>query len=244
MNLENSIKDVITQKLEDGTIEKLIGEELEKGIRSSLESLFRSYGDAGKVIEKKIESVIVPYLESYDYSKYITKIDCVLAEILQNTTLDNRKILENFKDLMEYKEIEEIKVSEIFSHWMEYVADEVSTFDLDVEFDDNPRYEAIEVTLEVEYEEDRDWSTFKNAKIVFECEHDKEMNVEIRIKKFKEYDWELSHVPTHDIRSLRRIDKFSLFLMNLAQSGAKIIIDVEHDDDYVVPEEEPEASFS
>lgn len=244
MNLENSIKDVITQKLEDGTVEKLIGEELEKGIRSSLESLFRSYGDAGKVIEKKIESVIVPYLESYDYSKYITKLDDVLVEILQNTTLDNRKILSNFKDLMEHKEIEEIKVSEIFNKWMEYVADEIDTSDLEVEIEDDVSYESVEVTLEVEYEEDRDWSSFKHAKIVFQCEHDEEMNAEIRINKFEEYNWELTQVPTHDIRSLRRIDKFSLFLMNLAQSGAEIIIDVENDDDCVRPEAEPEASFS
>lgn len=30
MNLENSIKDVITKKLEDGTVEKLVSEQLEK----------------------------------------------------------------------------------------------------------------------------------------------------------------------------------------------------------------------
>lgn len=244
MNLENSIKDVITQKLQDGTVEKLIGEELEKGIRGSLESLFRSYGGAGKIIEEKVKSVIVPYLESYDYSKYITKLDDVLVEILQNTTLDNRKILENFKGLIEYKDIEQIKVSEIFNKWMDYVADEVDTTDLEVDFEDDVSYECVGVTLEVEYEEDRDWSSMKHAKIIFECEKDEEMNVEIRINKFMEYDWELSQVPTHDISSLRRIDKFSLFLMNLAQSGAKIIIDVENDDDYVRPEEEPEASFS
>lgn len=30
MNLENSIKDVIAKKLEDGTVERVIAEELEK----------------------------------------------------------------------------------------------------------------------------------------------------------------------------------------------------------------------
>ena len=30
MNLENSIKDVITKKLEDGTVEKIVAEQLEK----------------------------------------------------------------------------------------------------------------------------------------------------------------------------------------------------------------------
>ncbi|SUA70143.1 hypothetical protein [Paenibacillus polymyxa] len=75
MTLENSIKDVISKKLEDGTVEKLIEQQLEKGVVNALENLFRSYGDVTKIIEEKVKSVMVPYLESYDYSKYIIKLD-------------------------------------------------------------------------------------------------------------------------------------------------------------------------
>lgn len=100
MNLENSIKDVIATKLEDGTVERLIAEELEKGIRGSIKELFGYRGDANKVIESKIKSVMVPYLESYDYSDYVLKLDTVLVEILENTTLDNKKMLENFLSLI------------------------------------------------------------------------------------------------------------------------------------------------
>lgn len=114
MNLENSIKGVITQKLEDGIVERLVGEQLEKGISEALNSLFRSWGDGSKVIEEKLKEVIVPYLENYDYSEYVLKLDAALVEILQNTTLDNRKMLENFKDLMITEERKTIKVSEIF----------------------------------------------------------------------------------------------------------------------------------
>lgn len=45
MTMEQSIKDAITNKLEDGTVEKLIGEQLEKGVTNALDNLFRSYGD-------------------------------------------------------------------------------------------------------------------------------------------------------------------------------------------------------
>lgn len=244
MNLENSIKDVITQKLEDGTVEKLISEEFEKGIKSSLESLFRSYGSLGKIIEKQIESVIVPYLESYDYSRYVTKLDVVLTEVLKNTTLDNNKILENFKHLAAYEDVKEIKISELFSKWMDYVASNVNTDGLEVEFDDGVRYEWFGVTLEVEYEQERDWSIYKYATVVLECGHDEEMNVEIRLKQFKNYGWEIVSDTIYTLNSLRSIDEFSILLMNLAQSGAKVIIDVEHDDESVRPEAEPEASFS
>jgi len=244
VNLENSIKDVISKKLEDGTVERLVGEQLEKGINEALNSLFRSWGDGSKVIENKLKEVIIPYLESYDYSKYILKLDTVLVEILQNTTLDNKNILENFKDLMTLEDRETIKVSEIFDKWMDYVAKEVDTSDLEVEFDDGPEYEYVNVTMEVVYDETRSWSNFKHATIVLECEHDEELNREIRISEFMSYGWDINSTPITNISSLRGIDKFSIFLMRLAQSGTKIIIDEEYVDEGVRPEAEPEASFS
>ena len=136
MNLENSIKDVITQKLEDGTVERLISQELEKGIQKSLEDLFGWRGDASKVIEEKIKSVMVPYLESWDYSKYILKLDTVLVEILKNTALDNKKMLENFKDLMLPEERKTIKATAIFKEWQKKGAKDVDTSDLEINYDD------------------------------------------------------------------------------------------------------------
>ena len=99
-NLENSIKDCITKELEKGIVEKIITDKLEECIESSLKDLFGWNGAVKKVVEYKVESVIVPYLENYDYSEYILKLDSVLTEVLNKTTLDNRKILENFKALM------------------------------------------------------------------------------------------------------------------------------------------------
>lgn len=91
MNLEDSIKNTIEKKLEDGTVEKLIAEQFENGIANALDSLFRSYGDVTKIIEKKVKEVMVPYLESYDYSDYILKLDSVLVDVLQNTAMENKK---------------------------------------------------------------------------------------------------------------------------------------------------------
>ena len=145
MNLENSIKDVITKSLEDGLVEKLVAEQLEKGITNALGNLFRSYGDVTEIIEKQIKSVMVPYLEKYDYSEYITKLDSVLVDVLKNTTFENKKMLENFRDLMVVEEKEEIKVSELFNIWTEFVAKNVDTDDLDVDFDDGPHYEYVEL---------------------------------------------------------------------------------------------------
>jgi uncharacterized protein Yka (UPF0111/DUF47 family) len=121
MNLENSIKDCITKELEKGIVEKVISDKLEECISSSLKDMFSWGGEVKKVIENKVKSVMIPYLESYDYSKYICKLDSVLVEVLKDTTLENKKLLENFKELMISEEIlREVKITQIYETWCDY----------------------------------------------------------------------------------------------------------------------------
>lgn len=247
MNLETEVKDVISQKLTDGTIEKLIGEHVEKGVSKVLENLFSSYGDASKVIEKELKSVMLPYLEKYDYSNYLVKLDAVLVDVLKNTNSESNKMLENFKELMMAEETKkEIKVSELFHIWMEHVAENVETDDLEVEFDDGPSYELVEVTLEVEEKEGRDWSIYERATLYFECEHDEEMNFEIDLAKWKKSShegWDIDTDKEHSLSSLRHLGKLEIMMMKFKQNGTKIILDITSDSDSVRPEKEPEATF-
>lgn len=93
MNLEQSVKDVIETKLSDGTIERIISEKLEKGINEAMEDLFRGYGDVGKTIKDKVKEVMIPAIERHDFSDYIVKLDSVLTEIVNSTSLVENKTL-------------------------------------------------------------------------------------------------------------------------------------------------------
>jgi hypothetical protein len=239
MSIEKNINDVITAKLEEGIIERLVAENLEKGINKSLENLLGNYGDVTKVIEDKIKEVMMKQLSSYDYSKYIVKLDCVLTEILKKTSLDNKKILENFKELMvEYDFPKAVKVSDIFEEYKKYVAKNVDTSELEVNTDDAPSYEYVLATMEVEREDKRSWESFEHAKVIFECEKDEKLNYELHISKFMKYPWSLSVTIDTSINSLRYLDEFKLYLLKLNQSTAKIEIDSEYSEDEVQPEAE------
>jgi len=247
MSIENAIKDVITESLEKGIIERLVAENLEKGINKSLENLLGSYGDITKVIEEKIKSVMISQLSSYDYSKYIVKLDCVLTEILKRTSLDNKNILTNFKELMVNHEFPKVvKLSDIFEKFKKHVAENVETTGLEVEYDDGPSFECVSVTMEVEHEDKRSWSSssFEYAKVIFECEHDEDLNLEIRLSKFMDYGWELSTEFDTSIKSLRYLDDLKIYFLKLNQNGTKIEIDEDDLSDEVRPEKEPEVSFS
>jgi hypothetical protein len=247
MNLEDNIKDVISKKLEDGTIEKLVGEQLEKGVVNALDSLFRSYGDVTKVIENQVKSVMIPYLESYDYSKYILKLDAVLTEVLNKAAIDNKKLLENFKGLMIEEERKSIKVTELFEMWKDYVRKNVKTDGLEVEYDDGVSYEYFNVSYEIEEDDDRSWSRFEHATLVFECEHDEDMNFEIRLSHYKDSKdkgWDISYKNSCNIDTLRYLKDFDVLLMRLDRARVKLEIDKKYDNDDIKPDAEPEASFN
>lgn len=245
MNLENSIKDVISKKLEDGTVENLVSEQLEKGVTNALDNLFRSYGDVTKVIEDKVKSVMVPYLEDYDYSDYIVKLDAVLVEVLKSTALENRRLLENFKELTCSGAPKKIKVSELFEKWMSYVEKNVKTDDLDIGYDEEPTYEYVEVAMDFDESEERSWSSFDHGVIVFECEHDEEMNVAIPVSRWRKHDkdWSIEYKTTKDLDSLRNLNEFEVFIMKLKQSHSDIVMDTKYETSEIIPEERPEASF-
>lgn len=246
MNLESNIKDVISKKMEDGTVEKLISEQLENGVKNALDNLFRSYGDVTEVIQKKVKSVMIPYLESYDYTDYLVKLDSVLVDVLKNSALENKKLLSNFKELMIDHSIKEIKVTDLFDRWMKFVGENVDTDDLDVGYDDEPTYEAVDVSFEIERDSERDWSCFEHATLIFECEHDDNMNFEIKLYRYTKSsneDWTIDYKHASDLSSLRNINEFEVFLMALCQDYTKLIIDSDGDSDEVTPEKRPEVSY-
>lgn len=248
MNLEESIKDVIQTKLSDGTIEKIISEKLEKGINDAMDDLFRSYGDVGKVIKAKAKEVLIPAIERHDFANHIVKLDSILTEIVNTTCLvENKQLLENFKELMIEEDRKVIKSSELFEEYCKYVAENVSTSNLEVNTDDGePTYEQVYCTMKIEKEEGRSWSSFEKANIVFECEQDEDMNFMIPISRWQKYDidkWDIDYKSETTVDSIRRMNDFEIFLTRLKRSFCRLIIDNHDEEDWVTPETEPEASF-
>ncbi|MGG1652240.1 hypothetical protein ABHN03_03830 [Paenibacillus sp. NRS-1775] len=248
MTIEQSTKDVIASKLQDGTVEKLVERNFEKSVDAALGDLFSSYGDITKIIKDKLKSILVPYIENYNYSDYIIKLDDVLVEVLKHSSFDNKTILENFKDLMTPEgKLKIITVSELFERWTKYVTENVSTDDLEVITDDGVYYQNIDVKFEVDFCEGKSWDSYEYGTIYFECEQDEEVNFSIGLKRWKERSgkgWDIQYDKTPELRSLKILNEFELLIMKLAQNYTEIIIDEEFGEDEVRPKAEPEATFS
>jgi hypothetical protein len=249
MTIEKHIEDVIKQQMEDGTIQKVVGEQFQRSVEKAIDHLFSSYGDVTKIIEKQVKSVLVPYLESYDYSEYIVKLDHVLVEVLNNTALDNKKILENFQSLMAFKNPDKLKTSEIFDRWIKFANKKIETHGLDVHYEDSPSYENVDCSMEITEDEsnNRSWSSMEYVTVIFENEHDEDLNKSFKMYRWKDRKsegWTVDNRREYPVSSLRYLDEFEIFLMQLSQSFTKIEIDDWHDSGEIEPEAEPEADWS
>lgn len=246
-NFDEDIKRIANEMLEDGTIEEIIKAKVKESFEKAVADSFR-WGELSNAIDKRIKSVLVPYIENVNLDNYIVKLDTILAEIVNNTALqDNKKILENFKELM-IENPKEIALTDIFKAYKKFVAANMEINSREVSFESGePEYEPIEVEYQFASDiEERRWSIYKYATVDFivnESDQENELNKTIRLRQFEEYGWEIISEPCVNIDSLRNMSEFEVILHRLSRAGAKIIIDREYDDDVVYSDEKPEPTF-
>ena len=247
-NFDEDIKKITDEVLQDGTVEKIIKEKITKGFETAIDSAF-SFGKLRDAIRKRTDEVLVPLIENYDMSEYIVKLDTVLTEIANSTALtENKKILENFKNLMIEPDMKTITVSELFEQYKLYVAKEMDTDGRDVQVDDGVCYAPMEVNFEVVEEEDHSWSRFDRATLelsVDEEEQQVKLNRTIKLDHYKneKEGWDIISEFNPPIKSLRYLDDFDIFLLKLQRANVKVIVDKESDWDSVISENEPEATY-
>lgn len=247
-NFDEEIKKITDEILQDGTVDKIIRENIINGFKLAIERSF-SYGKLSDAIRKKTDGVLVPFIEKYDMNNYIVKLDTVLSEIVNSTALiENKKILENFKNLMIEPEKKTITVSELFEQYKLYVAKEMDTDGRDVQIEDTVYYEPMEVSFEIKKEQDRSWSCFDRAVLEFsvaEEEQQENLNRTIRLNHYKNgaEGWDIIAEINPEITSLRYLDDFDILLIKLQRGMVKLIIDEESDWDNVISENEPEATY-
>lgn len=247
LTLENTIRDVLNQKLNDGTVERLVEESIEAAIAKSLANLTSNYGDMTKAIEDKMKSVLLPQIETHDFTKNLVKLDTVLTGILESTVLDYSKMMNNFKQVMsnDLDSFKNMTVSRIFEAYCNYVSKNVDTSELEVEHDDGPHYENVYVSIDVEELPPRFSSNrFKYKEILLTCSQDEKLNRRIEISEFDNYGYRLQTQTDVSIRSLRELDDFDIFILKLSIQGSKIDIDKYSDNTEVEVEAEPEADYN
>lgn len=147
-NFDEDIRRITDEILSNGTVDQIIREKVADGIEKAIASSF-NYGKLEKAVKERVEQVLVPFIENYDMSAYIVKLDTVLTEIVNKSNLvDNKQMLENFRCLMKEPQITEIKLTDLFKEYKKFVARNMDTSGRKVEWEESPEYEAMTVYFE------------------------------------------------------------------------------------------------
>ena len=249
-NFDEDIKRITEEVLQDGTVDNIIREKVIEGFENAITKAFR-WGELEKAIKERVTSVLVPLIEQYDMSEYVVKLDQVLTEIVNQTSLvDNKTILEGFQFLMTEPQAKEVKVSELFNEYKRFVEKNMETSGRKVTYDsDEPEYEEMNVAVSFEEEESRPWSLFKYATLEFSVDDDEQqccLNKTIRLQRWKEekkLGWEIQTECNPAIKSLRYLNKFDLLLVKLQRANVRLIVDIVEDEDYVYSDDKPEGTY-
>lgn len=245
ITFERRIADEVTKQLNSGMVERLIAEKLEKGVSEALNDFFGYCGLGKKAIDDKVKEIMVPVIEGHDFNRYLLKLDACLSEIVNATSLkDNKKILENFKDLMIERDTKEIKLSDIFERYCRHVAGNVDTGALVASADDgDPCYEDADANMVVERENGHGLEpSLDYCRVELACEQDQSLSRQISLYKRKGKDkWSIvRRAEEIDINSLRTISEFEIFLSKISRAFVSIEIDTEYEAAEVEVEERPE----
>lgn len=247
--MKEELLKIAQESLSSDEVNQIVKEKFMKALGEAIEDAFR-WGDAKDALKKKVKEVMVPYIENYDFSAYLPKLDSVLIELVNSDAgIGNKQILENFQDLMTEPEQKEIKVTDLFKAWIKQCNKDIDTDDLEIDYDDGVSYSCVDCGMRVEELDKPSWSSFRRAIITFENEHDEKLNIEIPIRKWvwdsgKEEPYTFSISNDVCISSLRSLNEFQILLLRLERAQTAIVIDKDYEDDYIYPEKEPEASFS
>ena len=232
--------------LENGTIENVIQEQIEKSVKEITENLFSYRGDIKSTIEDKLKAQLIPQIEAYDFSRYVTKLDHVMTEVLKQVSHEPKEILENFKEFMTVEIPKKIKASELFEKYKDFCSKNVNTDDLEKYMDDSPYYQMLEVRCYVgEIEDQPSWYKSDYKVLFFECEQDETLNKSIEFGSWSFKDTKYaSGNKVLELTSLRHMDEFEIFLIQLAQRMTDIDMDITEESDEIEVDATPEVSYS
>lgn len=247
--MKDLINRVFEEKMQDGTVEKIVSENIDNMIKEICKSQMNWNGAAKKAMEEKLSPIILQAVESSDLSNMVTKITMLINSSLQASELeDYHDVLESVRSIYgvndhvkALRERKVVKLSEIFEEYKKYLNDIYDRDDFDSEdiTDDGEGVTSpIDCYLTVAPEEGR--FTWQKPGYEVELSTDKsndKKSGDVRFKLKWNYDNSKLHLYA-DLRSLSLSDlrycpSFILYLAAIEREWSPIEIDIENDDDVV-----------
>lgn len=242
-----------------GELRTLVHDTIVANTKKSLDSIFESWGPARKALEKKFESVIVPYIESSDISEHTLKLDIGLNKLAEEMTGPQTALIKKFTKLFSAEALPELMTLDlVFKAWLKDSANNIDTSSLQVHFDSGPYYEGVEVDCRATTEElpDAYLKNWDRMWVHFTCEHDESLNRSFLLTKWKSSKdaiFRFDNISQPPVSELKFMSEFDILLLRLSKCYVKVEVKeyqkIIAGQDFTIeetlePTKEPEAEFS
>lgn len=232
--------------LEDGEIEQALHDKLLKGFNEAFDSCMR-WGEVNKAIESRMKEVLVPFIEKYDMNRYVVKLDEILSQLIEQSPLgDNKRVLENFSRIVKTPDARSVTLDEVFEEYCRHVESDIDTEGMEIDYDDEPTYCAVEAVAEIGDVEKRRWDYGADrAELTFRVDDYDGLAYKVELEK---YSWSDGYYMRFELKpsivGLATMNGFEAYLSALCRRGIVLLADEKRLEESVTPEDRPEASFS
>ena len=260
-SLQNEIIDAVSEALDSTEVAAVIKTKVQETIVSAVDNMFK-WGDAKKLIEKKLEDVMIPAIKSYDFSEYVSQLDIIMNELLHSpAVICNNKILSNFKIMMTPPDAKFVTLEQLFEQYCKFVAENIDTNGRDIDYENGVNYEPIDCVLEsenIKSEYTRLSGNSENYVLSFHTEEDnatteynEPLNFDVTLYRWSWMPQSEYHISMLvDPRSVRHMSGFESFIYSLVMANITVNLMPDENiesgirfDETVTPEKEPEPTY-
>lgn len=246
--MKDLINKVFDEKMQDGTIEKIVSEKIDEMVRKICSDQMGYSGAAKKAMEEKLNPLILQAVERCDLGDMVTKITMLLNASLKDSEVEHyHNVIESAQNLFgandsikALREKRVVKLSEIFREYQNYLKhiydrDEFDSSDID--YDDDGPYASVECAMTVAPENDTYWRKPGYEVELSTTKSDDKKSGDIRFKLKWSYDNTQLHLYA-DFRSLSLADlrycpPFIIYLAAIEREWISVEVDTEEEDDIV-----------
>ena len=256
MTLDNAVRNAIASALSPEALQDIVEKRITEAVGKWVEDAVRGYNNPVRdAFKNRLQEILVPAIERMSLDN--ARLDVLLDTLVREHGIGERaKVLDRFgKLVMSDVPDEEVRASDLFEAWTQWVASEYDCEDRRVEFDDGPHYADLDCACELDRHERPTWSSKSSATVVLEVtdcdeEQGKVFNRTIELWRWDDCPenpnvWFVLYPMAPELKDITRASSFDLYLARLSVHSAKVRWDLgygEHES--VTPDQQPEADWS
>lgn len=218
---------ITTLTLTNEQVNDALTQAMQSAIDKIAEQLFAYGSPARKVMEERLNALLIPQIERSNFSNQLVKVDTILNEIVSNcSAAEMSRHLQAFAKYTEpLPSTGKVAITDIMYYFGEWCASIIDTQALDIDYDSGtPTYEPVTITASIEEEEPSRYSLANHATLCLKCEEDPDLNIYWPMTRWAKSEYWVLSVKPSSFTDLVHASAIELHLAALANASAKVFI--------------------